>query len=117
MIRPAGAAALVAAAGAFLLALLSLNYVFVVAALALFAFLAAEVIGFHLEAAGVRAALFDVVALEETPRLPIGSETAVVVRASYRGAKPIWAEIHDARPDATALEEGIAETARWFNPG
>ncbi|HUJ77848.1 MAG TPA: hypothetical protein VLX64_02455, partial [Thermoplasmata archaeon] len=77
MIARRGRAALLASAGATLLALLTLNLVVLFVAVGAFAFLGAALVGYELLRRPLAAGRFRVAVEESYPRLPLGSEAPV----------------------------------------
>ncbi|HTT35414.1 MAG TPA: DUF58 domain-containing protein, partial [Thermoplasmata archaeon] len=106
MIARRGRAALLASAGATLLALLTLNLVVLFVAVGAFAFLGATLVGYELLRRPLAAGRFRVAVEESYPRLPLGSEAPVRLTVVDRdgGRDPV--AIVDTLPHAVVVTEG-----------
>ncbi len=116
MIRRSGYATILASAGTVILALLTLNYLVLLVAVALFAFLAAELLGFE-RSPRLNAEEFEVRPVESPPRLPVGAEATVALRVTYRGSRPAWVKVVDTRPASVDVVDGRWSAERWWRPG
>lgn len=117
MLTRRGWATIAAATGGLALAVLSLNYLVLLGALAVFAFLAADVLGFHRAVPAADVRFFTVERAPLPTRVPVGRDVPVRVEATYLGSRGFWGELYDVYPDAARVVRGAASIHRWWAPG
>ncbi|MCI4369313.1 MAG: DUF58 domain-containing protein, partial [Thermoplasmata archaeon] len=117
MISRTGAATLSAALAALLLSALLLNYILILVSLAVFVFLASEVIAFHLGAPALRPELFRVRRAFSFRRVPIDADASADITVTYDGARPFWGEAYDTLPSTFRVTSGASSKARWWTTG
>jgi len=106
-----------AALAGFALALLTLNYILILVALAIFVFLVSDLIGFHLTVPRLRASMFEVERAPAPRRIPAGYGIPISVRVTYHGARGFWGELFDVVPSRCPAIDGRVSIVRWWAPG
>jgi uncharacterized protein (DUF58 family) len=117
MLTRVGWLAVAASLGGLLLAVLALSYLLVLVALGILAFVAADILAFHVAFPRVEGHRFDAVRSGVPRRLSVGGESRVTVRATYLGARGFWGELVDIVPEGCAVPSGRARVTRWWAPG
>ena len=117
LITVRGWAAVTAATAGLALAVVTMSYLLILTALAIFAFLAADILAFHATFPRVGGERFHVVRTGPARRVTVGGETRVIVTATYHGARGFWGEILDVLPSGCAVVAGQASLTRWWTPG
>lgn len=117
MITQRGWAAVAAAIGALVLGVLTLNYLVLIVTIAVFAFLTADVVGFHYSVPHLDASQFTVERIDPPRRAAVGGEVTMRVNVTYHGPRGFWGEFYEVIPARCTLVHGRASETRWWTPG
>lgn len=117
MISRFGWIALATAVGALLLAIYTLDLLLLVAATAVFAGLAGEILLFHAARPGPERTPFAVERAGTARVLSPGAELDGRITVTYDGTQAVRAEVIDLLPGTLPIVDGAAGLRRWFAPG
>lgn len=117
MITQRGWGAVAAAIGALVVGVLTLNYLVLIVTIAVFAFLTADVVGFHFSVPRLDASLFTVERGVPPRRAAVGGEVTMRVTVTYHGPRGFWGEFYEVIPARCTLIDGHASETRWWEPG
>jgi uncharacterized protein (DUF58 family) len=112
-----GWAVIGASLGAVLLTSITLNFLLLQAALVVLAFVATDVLGFHLWIPRVSPDDFTVERTPVPPRAAAGVVVGVATDVTYLGVRKFWGEIYDVVPASCPVISGSPALARMWSPG
>ncbi len=117
MISRRGWESLLTALVALFLSFYALNYLLVLLALVAFAFLASEIVLFHLDTLGLGSRSFEATRRSRIPRVAVGTPGHTDVSVRYTGDAGIVAELFDTIPDGLAVRGKPPRRGGWWGPG
>ncbi|MCI4336231.1 MAG: DUF58 domain-containing protein [Thermoplasmata archaeon] len=117
MITQRGWGAVAAALGALVVAVVTLNYLILIVTIAVFAFLTADVVGFHYSVPRLDASQFSVERGVAPKRAAVGGDITMQVTVTYHGTRGFWGEFYEVIPARCTILHGQASETRWWTPG
>jgi len=117
VITRSGWEALLAALLALLLSFYVLLYLVVLIALVAFAFLAAEILLFHVDSASITPDAFEARRIQPIERFAVGLPGRSEVELRYVGGAGIVADAFDILPDSVEIQGAEPRSSGWWAPG
>ena len=116
MITRRGWESLLAALAALLLSLYLLHYLLILIALVAFAFLATEVVLFHLDTLSLSPVAFTTERRSTSRRHAVGTPGRTEVTVRYVGDSGLVAELYDTVPDGVSVIGSLPRLGGWWAP-
>ena len=117
MITRRGYWAIAGSLAGLLVAMVTLQVVLLFVAVALFAFLAADLLAFHVQTADLSPSTLAAQRTATFARVPRAVDSVTSVTVRHGGRHGFWAELVDVAPDAFEVRAGGRRLVTWWSPG